>query len=453
MGINWFDKVVGLFPCFPRIYCMCFSNSPISACFYLLLDIILSYRGVHSQISTTSFEKHDVDSFSLSSVNWLDLPDHLLSEIANRLNSLKDLIQFGAVCQSFRSIYIDSPRCMSPRVPFLMLATELNHDDQTRSFYSLITKTVSNSQLQVPHNRYCPGSSHGWVFTVCHETLQVRLLNLFSSSTGGENEIYLPPITAFEYDPIITYMYPGFVHKLVLSANPALQPNYAIMAICNAASLLAFYKPGDQAWTTLDSKFKSNVDLIYYKDRFYALDIMGDVFSIDLNDPEPKILPVGLPRPPYKRGDKRYLVESSGDLLQVVRYVEFEGFEDDEDDIYGWEIPPNYFTKRMHVFKLDQKVTCKWIPVDNLDGRILFLGDNSSLSVSASDFPECEPNSIYFTDDYYNAYEEKEKYGFGPHDMGVFSLEDHTIKHHYPTESNLIYPAPIWIEPPLVHYH
>lgn len=40
-----------------------------------------------------------------------------------------------------------------------------------------------------------------------------------------------------------------------------------------------------------------------------------------------------------------------------------------------------------------------WIEMKNLDDNALFLGDNSSISILASNFPGCQRNSIYFSHD------------------------------------------------------
>ncbi|PIA55487.1 hypothetical protein AQUCO_00700051v1, partial [Aquilegia coerulea] len=343
-------------------------------------------------------------------INWLDLPDHILSLIADLLNREKDLIHFGAVCHPWQSVCIDTlTRRRSHRLPLLMFATEYYQDDQTRSFYNLTDSTVYDAQVQVPHNMHCPGSSHGWLFTVCPKTFKVPFLS-------SNNEITLPPLTAFQHgfvgDNILENFYVGFLEKAVLSSNPASDPNYVIMAINNGSYKLAFYKPGDNVWTSLDSRFVRIVDIIYYRDRFYVINREGQVFSFDFNHEEaPKVSTIALHPPEGVRADQRYLVESSGYLLQL------------------------------------DPIEQKWVELDNLGGRILFLGHNTSLSVSASDFPECKPNSIYFTDDYYDGYYEES--GFGGHDMGVYDLKNRTIEWHYPTEAKWIYPPPVWIERPL----
>ncbi|TXG50158.1 hypothetical protein EZV62_026033 [Acer yangbiense] len=113
-----------------------------------------------------------------------------------------------------------------------------------------------------------------------------------------------------------------------------------------------------------------------------------------------------------------YLVESAGELLVVSRIVELKqtfGFQ-----VYKIDLSMNTLTK-----------------IEDLGDRILFLGHNSSISVSAR-LSYCNPNSIYFAIDHY----EPEGYN----DMGIYSMEDGSVA-PYPTVNlcDLVTP-PMWVE-------
>ncbi|PIA56407.1 hypothetical protein AQUCO_00700614v1 [Aquilegia coerulea] len=196
---------------------------------------------------------------------------------------------------------------------------------------------------------------------------------------------------------------------------------------------LAYFKTGDNAWTIF-AGVHHIIDVICYGDQFYFVNLEGVVFSYDLNHPDPKVVEVAqCPESPWAM--RRYLVESSGELLQVCRFTRFDVVDDN--------IIKDFVNNGFDVFKLDL-VAFKWIKMNTLHGRVLFLGRNSSYSLLASDFPGCKPNSVYFTDDYYERF--VEDYGLGPRDMGVFNLEDGSHEPHYRTGSKKI-PAHIWIEP------
>ena len=68
------------------------------------------------------------------------------------------------------------------------------------------------------------------------------------------------------------------------------------------------------------------------------------------------------------------------------------------------------------------------VEVKNIGDDALFVGDNQSIFISTSDFSDCEPNSIYYTDDYITAHEYIPD---GPIDMGIFNLKDGSTGLHY----------------------
>ncbi|PIA56427.1 hypothetical protein AQUCO_00700627v1 [Aquilegia coerulea] len=342
------------------------------------------------------FNKNPLDHHEKNQeeVDWLEIPDHILSLVTIKLNYIKDYIRFGAVCQSWHSVYVENRyhHHFFHKPPLLMLATELNHDNQTRSFYSLAEKRVIEFRVPVPHDRLCRGSTYGWLVMVSKDW-DITLLNPFSSLN---NVIQLPSATTFQRhhngnsaSQNTKRGYLGFVVKVILSANPTSNPDYVVMAIYSDFLRLAFFKPGDNVWTSIDPEY------------------------------------------------------AAGELLQVCRDTNHSS---DDDPDWDDDVPQEYYNAGFDVFKLD-RVAVKWIKMDTLHGHVLFLGDNSSYSLSALDFKECKPNSIYFTDDYYEGYFAKEKIGQGPHDIGVFDLEHGTHEPHYPTNSKNIIPAPIWIEP------
>ncbi|PIA43349.1 hypothetical protein AQUCO_01900018v1 [Aquilegia coerulea] len=363
-------------------------------------------------------------SSNIREVDWLDLPLNLVSVISEKLLiHIQDYIRFGAVCRPWRFVYIENHHrcCLRPprRLPMLMIGSV---DPQTHSFYDIIDKKVYNSSLVTfSKNKGCCSSSEGWLIKEDEKSI-VHLINPFLSVN---NNIELPVLPYLEYEGVNL---DGFLIKAVLSANPLLSPNFIVMAIYGELRALAFYKSGDSAWTSLGSEYTDIEDVIYCRDRFYAVDFDGILWACNVNTPHNIMSKIA---PQFGRCNHKirthYIVESLEDLLQVIK-VGYRGE-------YG--VCP---TIGFIVFKLDL-VELKWFEVMNLSGQTLFLGENTSLSLLASDYPQCRPNSIYYTD-----------VNFVPskrvHDVGVFNFENGTIELYHELKGRIFSP-PIWIEPTL----
>ena len=139
---------------------------------------------------------------------------------------------------------------------------------------------------------------------------------------------------------------------------------------------------------------------------------------------------------------------SSGQFFWVTKYTassanqEAGSFVDDPD----WTLPYKTWTFDVHKFDLTDKVL-RYMG-NSLEDHAIFIGMNDSFSLSAKDFPEVRPNSIYFTDDYYLSPENK---SWGGHDVGIYHYKDKTFEDcYFPCDyKNIrrIEPYPIWFIP------
>ncbi|XP_059629200.1 putative F-box protein At5g55150 [Cornus florida] len=311
--------------------------------------------------------------------------------ILDKLVSFSEYVRFGAVCKPWQSV------------------------------------------LLVPYQKRLSGSSHGWLFTV-EETFGITLINPFSGAT-----IELPPIMD------LSYFYPPDddddddggdgdddgdddddndsievdfeVVKTTLSADPALYPNdYIVTATYSGHRRLAFILPGDKAWTYLDKeRFQLFYDVVYYKGLIFAVDFRVRVLMIDVNrkDGKSKAPQVKEIAPQTNADSQRtYLVESSsGDLLLVQRFLKVG--DDLQHATSGFKV----FKLLLEQFEQGQAMR---VEVKNLGGDTLFLGDNQSICVSACKWPGCQPDSIYYTDDYI---EILARLPHGRRDIGIFNIE------------------------------
>lgn len=399
---------------------------------------------------------------------WESLPYDILDSILEDLVSIEDCIRFSVVCRTWRSVAVDNFRQIRGRnnrydrlnqqqLPLLILPSSGQNNRSGRRLYNAIQKRFFDFQIRVPvpfeAMRIC-GSSQGWLIMMDDDTFKVALFNPFSHKF-----IDFPPIHRLEsYKGLLDRVYgirnmTRFIVKCALSANPTVTNDYDLMILCDCLVTvrLAFFKSGDKDWTYVDHSTCSIqnchetdapsspvsdcvlsciTDIIFYKHQFRALSYWGQLFSFDLNNS------TGIIVKTMTSGDsfpwKTYLVESleGGDILKVER-------------IYS-----HNKIKRFKVYKLmESHMNCKWIEVTNLGNFALFLGDNHSISVLASDYLGCQSNSIYFCSDSYLYYLRRELKE--PHYISVFNLEDGmVVENHtfdYAQETNM--PPPIWISP------
>ncbi|KAH7866584.1 hypothetical protein Vadar_022284 [Vaccinium darrowii] len=410
------------------------------------------------------------------SPDWAFLPEEILNLILNQLIQLSDYVRFGAVCKSWQAVGLLQKvkrRCeIHKQVPMLLVRApaKKNHrrslysigtqntvlDFQAevlysrRSLYSITQNKVLDFQVEFPYSQRCRGCSFGWLTTVEKDT-SIKLVNPFS---GGKT-IRLPPVVQSCDADDNEYEYR--VHKVVLSSNPSLTPDdFVALALYGGCNNLAYIKPGQACWTYIDKFGKLFLDAIYHRGKFYAVAHNCGVIAFDPScgstGTEPPQVTEVLPRTEDgdEYGDMVYIMESASgeDLLLVQRFI------DENSNDY----PNDAMTAEFKIFKLlgvdgCEKCLLQRVEINSLGGDALFLGNNDSLCVSASNFPGCQPNCIYYTDDYIDKEFEKP---FGPLDTGIYSLEDKSIRKHYRlkarhTRRRALHGLPllIWIVPTL----
>ncbi|KAE7998734.1 hypothetical protein FH972_003245 [Carpinus fangiana] len=299
-------------------------------------------------------------------------------------------------------------------------------------------------------------SSPGWIAVTNKFNGDIVLMNPFTEKIGKVYQATPPVVrlprtsTMPKMDAIIEAwtrfcidnemrtdrIYYDFIRRIVWSSNP-MSPDCTVIVVYGPYRNIAFCRPGDKSWsdTALDCKYQYSYIQLLYSNKsklFYFQRSNGTTFEVwDLQQPSPKM--IHRLDHTVDESDQRtlkYLVESLGDILLVVRYL-------------GPPTRPPSKTQGFDVFKLDfrqqtmERVEC-------LGDRVLFLC-KYSFSVSAQDFPELNPNSIYFTHDdeeywpgmyttdgytlEYRGGENREDY-----DIGFYCLEDHSITILYDME-------------------
>ncbi|PIA56571.1 hypothetical protein AQUCO_00700724v1 [Aquilegia coerulea] len=291
-----------------------------------------------------------------------------------------------------------------------------------RGFVVVGEQHIQKLELPEVHDTYCIGSSGTWLIIVDIEK-KIHLLNPFSRV-----QIDLPSLTTLEND-----YWERFVTKVIISSTPTSSADCIAMAIHLSSNNLAIARPGDEFWTTVETPLYWIDDIIFYQEQFYTVNVEGKVMVCNIGDggqsPKFSVLFDDLEKVSCAR--IRYLVEWLGEILLV------EKFADD-----------SYITHRFKVYKLDF-ASRKWIELKSLGEHSLFLGLNTSVSVLASDDYSgwVKKNCIYFTFD--NTLLQHRRLN-GTHadiDVGVFDLEDNSIKPLYEGISTSGRSRPVWIIP------
>ncbi|KAL8524251.1 hypothetical protein ACS0TY_013999 [Phlomoides rotata] len=380
-----------------------------------------------------------------TTVDWSDLPPELLQTSASKLPSLADYIRFHAACKTWRAAAPISPSHLPREFPWLMLPMSRSSD--RRPFYKPLTNNLHCLTLpEASHTRRHAGSSLGWLILI-DESPSIFLINPLT-----RDRITLPPLSSFPnvtnfdfysigreytlrspgnelYFCSLKEMRDSFIKKVILSHSPYNNSDFSAFAILNRHENLAYCKNGYESWRIIDEARSYSEDVIYLGGAFYAVDKFGSIAICDVNNNNNnrvKFMNVEQ----QIDGDMKYLVDAMGDLLLVSRYLEFE-----MDMEHYLEVCK---TVEFRVFRFDWDAQ-KWESMTSLDEKVLFLGENSSLALLASDYTGCKGNRIYFTDDYSEG-----NYG-GDDDVGVYNLGDGSIEPLpcYPRNSH----RPIWITP------
>ncbi|KAF2320772.1 hypothetical protein GH714_030636 [Hevea brasiliensis] len=323
-------------------------------CFYSSLFSTSATMEEHSGTSSKRLRLSFIEDSFAVKPNWSDLQPELLELIISKL-SFVNIIRLKAVCSSWRS-FAESYVSFLPRTPWLLLPG--NQEHHARCFFSL------------EDNKQNPSSS--------------------------------TPFRKFEFNCL---QLRGYVSRL------------------------AFYKKGVSGWTISNGASRKYCDIIYCNDLFYALTLDNSIEVWDFHASLPiknREIHPSVPRKIMEATEclrsphccQSHLVESSGDLLLVLRYLGKEG--------KLWVCP--YRTQNFHVYRLDSNDP-NWVEVDNLKNEVLFLAGNHSMSLSAQDFSGFEKNSIYFTGDIWN--QMNKDYSYAGYDLGKFSLEEKITKPFY----------------------
>ncbi|XP_048421220.1 F-box protein SKIP23 [Pyrus x bretschneideri] len=393
--------------------------------------------------------------------DWSKLPKDLLEEIARRLESAFYLLRFRSVCSSWRSSVTSRPRRLPGRFPFLtnhgICATSLGFHLSQRSIFLM---GLPNSRNQRDPDRWLvkieedvPGRMHllnplsRFQLKPLPEAFP-KVLDLSKFSVfelGGEFVLHYVHFRPFGNGNSLVDDGNLYMEKVVFMCSGSESNDFVLLTI-HVSGKLAMFKSEDKRWTIIHDMPSPYDDVIMFKGQFYAVDGTGRTVTVGLNSN------LSLVANPVFGGDKKFLVESSGELLVVDMYLSITAPKDLDDLDVDDEVLQMQFsgclterTVRFEVFKLDREGK-KLVEMKSLGDRVLFLGDDCTFSASASQLSGCKGNCILFTDNFFYMGSEEECV-FKARDIGVFDLDDGGIAplSDYPEYSKLFWPPPDWV--------
>ncbi|KAL5698950.1 SWR1-complex protein 3 [Ranunculus cassubicifolius] len=365
-------------------------------------------------------------------VDWSQAPQEILGSIAERLNSIEDYLRFGGVCRSWRFVTLDHRRFrFSPKtLPWLMFPLHKKDEDgkdiDNPNFFSL--SDVKFYKRSLPEARGCcfSGSKYGWL--ILFGDGRIELYNPLT-----RNRIGLPlPYTNYR------------VQKGFLSMPSSItSPKDQFLVVVNFFKELAFIRPGDTTWTTIEIPVTNNSDIIQLNDVFYIIDSDGIIRTFDIRSPKPAATEFMLP-PEDIQSDQLsfYLVGLRGELHMVVKYHLSEMFTEGHHFMPGSRPFAEHQTYYFRVFKLDLS-TKKWKEVFTLGDYTIFVGRNTSIYLLATDFVDCSRSSIYFADSWMGD-------DLSTGDIGIFNLETEGMEALFTGKDVVgLYSTPVWFTPSL----
>ncbi|WOL04562.1 F-box/kelch-repeat protein [Canna indica] len=294
---------------------------------------------------------------------WSDIATPLLATLLPRL-TLLDRVLLASVCRSWRQFFAEHPS----RLPWLMVPHDISSSSDTRAFCSPWEKVYYTISLPCTSHMYCRAAAHGWLLFAAnlHTSSKMFLFNPISKA-----RIDLPPS-------------PFLLLLAALSAPPT-DPSCVVVAMGEPRERhphqIYYCRVGDNTWQIQRFTFMvcSNVAVVDGKFYFLSGRELGEMdFSrswplrwLYLDDSE-------LPHvdATVHNIDKRILVNSLGDLLIVTLAKPLKAY----------------------VHKCDF-ASMKWIKVEDLNDRSLFLSTGCCLSLPTADIGDSEGN-VYVAEHY-----------------------------------------------------
>lgn len=381
---------------------------------------------------------------------WSELRTDLLELIVtSEALTIQDVSSFASVCRSWRSAAATAKHRRGARRQSPWLIYQEKNDPNFVKVYDLSkssSSTISNSHNFSLANWLFLGSAHGWLIAA-DENSDLSLFNPVI-----QQQIHLPPASTFSFPDYLRgapkiklrdYIY----DKATLSD----QGDNLVVVYSESQSCLAFAKPGDKKWSTVNYPRKLQMtDFAFHENgKLYTVSNHGIVHSWEFyKEDSPSLEPELVVSNRWELNTAMcfyYLVRFPMAELLLVRRERTLG--EDEDD--GEAPLAEYMqTVKIMVWRIDTDGSkSNKLVLSTLGDHAIFLGGNMSICLSSKDYPELRRNCAYLTDEFkeYTHFNDGENW----RDVGIFNLEDGSFEHILPNNQRLDWLSPIWLTPSL----
>ncbi|KAL8543408.1 hypothetical protein ACS0TY_004080 [Phlomoides rotata] len=386
--------------------------------------------------------------------DWSTLPPELLHLITQYFPTSIDLLRFRSVCSTWRAA-APLPPSAATRFPILpnsgISDTSWGFHLSKRTIYSIQPPLTDHSSWIIKLERDNPARMHllsplaRSQFKPLPDTFP-KLFNFLNVRVKELGEEYA--LQYINFRPTANSIGESgnlYMEKVAVLNN--LGDRFVLVTV-HVSGKLVVYKSGDEKWRLIDDLPAPSPydDVILWKEKFYAVDYTGKIVLVNTAD-----LNVSTIANSIFGGDKKFLVDSEGELLLVDMYLSVgpadnlgfnEGFQFYEEfDCFMSER-----TVKFQVFRLDEDAG-QWIEMTNLGDKMLFLGDNCTFSASASEIfgdNSSRGNCILFTDQYSHREDDDVSKN---RSIGVFEMEGESIGPIGRKFSEMFWPPPEWVCP------
>ncbi|KAJ3699192.1 hypothetical protein LUZ61_002897 [Rhynchospora tenuis] len=312
--------------------------------------------------------------------DWSELNSDLLHLISKKLEKFSNLIRFRSVCKQWR-LAVDSTD-LPPQLPCL-LQPDPTLFSTSYSAFSVSSNTTSQVKLPIGHREF----KHTF-----HRAPSIGYL-LVNSFTPVKLQFLLNPVT--ENKLHLPFPKGTLFHRMIyMGPNPNSNSRTAKEGVHSVVLVLdrfektpiksiMFWQSNINKITTFRIPSISGPALPgYYKGKLFVTRWdrgETNVFDMETGAEMNVVIPN-----PNEHSMFFFLVEAMGDLLGVVHHYNYDGgIREFKFKVYRLE----------HTDEFDE---CRWIELQGIGDRVLFLTRNQGFCLSTSDFKGFRGNCIYY---------------------------------------------------------